>query len=67
MPTPPRKTLLEPGHEAEWDRLNAEKRQALTPPPETPLETLLRRGQRLSSQAAGLLRAIERGSERPRP
>jgi hypothetical protein len=32
MPSSPRRTLLEPGHEAEWKRLNAEKRKALTPP-----------------------------------
>jgi mannose/cellobiose epimerase-like protein (N-acyl-D-glucosamine 2-epimerase family) len=31
------RTLLEPGHEAEWARLNAEKRKALTPPPDTPI------------------------------
>jgi len=58
-------TLLEPGHEAEWARLNAEKREALTPPPGTPIGELLRRGQHLSSQA-GLLRAVERGDERSR-
>jgi hypothetical protein len=60
----PHKTLLEPGHEAEWARLNAEKRQALTPAPDTPIGELLRRGQHLSSQAAGLLRAVERGDGR---
>lgn len=54
------KTLLEPGHEAEWARLNAEKRRALTPPPDTPIGELLRRGQHLSAQAAALLRAVER-------
>lgn len=59
-------TLIEPGHETEWARLNAEKRRALTPPPETPIGELLRRGQHLSAQAAGLLRAIERADERPR-
>jgi hypothetical protein len=53
-------TLLEPGHRAAWARLNTEKRQLLTPPPDTPIGELLRRGQRLSAQAAGLLRAIER-------
>ncbi len=58
-------TLIEPGHEAEWARLNAEKRRALTPPPDTPVGELLRRGQHLSAQAAGLLRAIERADERP--
>lgn len=57
-----RQTLLEPGHESEWKRLNEEKRQLLTPPPSTPPEELLRRGQRLSAQAAALLRAVERAS-----
>jgi mannose/cellobiose epimerase-like protein (N-acyl-D-glucosamine 2-epimerase family) len=63
---PKRRTLIEPGHEAEWARLNAEKRQALTPPPDTPIGELLRRGQHLSAQAAGLLRAIDRADERSR-
>jgi mannose/cellobiose epimerase-like protein (N-acyl-D-glucosamine 2-epimerase family) len=61
------RTLLEPGHEAEWARLNAEKRQALTPPPDTPIGELLRRGQELSAQATGLLRAVDRANEHPRP
>lgn len=56
-----KKTLLEPGHEAEWARLGAEKRRALTPAPDTPVGQLLRRGQDLSAQAVGLLRAVERG------
>ena len=66
MAARPRKTLLEPGHEAEWERLNAEKRRALTPAPDTPIGELLRRGQHLSAQAGGLLRAVERGDERAR-
>jgi mannose/cellobiose epimerase-like protein (N-acyl-D-glucosamine 2-epimerase family) len=61
------RTLLEPGHEAEWARLNAEKRKALTPPPDTPIGELLRRGQALSAQATGLLRAVDRANEHPRP
>jgi hypothetical protein len=61
------RTLLEPGHEAEWARLNAEKRKALTPPPDTPIGVLLRRGQELSAQATGLLRAVDRANEHPRP
>lgn len=61
------RTLLEPGHEAEWARLNAEKRKALTPPPDTPIGELLRRGQELSAQATGLLRAVDRANEHPRP
>jgi hypothetical protein len=60
MPSTPHRTLLEPGHEADWKRLNAEKRRALTPPPETPIAELLRRGQHLSAQASSLLRAVER-------
>jgi len=66
MPSSPHKTLLEPGHEAEWKQLNAEKRRALTPPPETPVAELLRRGQHLSAQAGGLLRAVERAGGRSR-
>lgn len=66
MAARPRKTLLEPGHEAEWAGLNREKREALTPDPDTPIGELLRRGQHLSSQAAGLLRAIERADDRAR-
>jgi hypothetical protein len=54
------RTLLEPGHEAEWAELDKEKRRALTPPPDTPIGELLRRGQNLSAQAAGLVRAVER-------
>jgi hypothetical protein len=67
MATQPHRTLLEPGHKAEWAELNREKRQALTPSPDTPVGELLRRGQHLSAQAAGLLRAIERADERSRP
>jgi hypothetical protein len=52
--------LLEPGHEAEWAALNEEKRRALTPPADTPVEVLLRQGQHLSRQAWLLLRAVER-------
>jgi hypothetical protein len=59
--------MLEPGHEAEWAQLNAEKRKALTPPPDTPVGELLRRGQELSAQAAGLLRAVDRADEHPQP
>jgi hypothetical protein len=62
----PHHTLIERGHEAEWARLNAEKRRLLTPAEETPVGELLRRGQHLSAQAAGLLRAVERAGERAR-
>jgi hypothetical protein len=55
-------TLLEPGHEAEWQRLDAEKRALLTPAPDTPIGELLRRGQHLSAQAARLMRAVDRGN-----
>ena len=66
MSATPRKTLLEPGHEAEWAALNEEKRRLLTPPPDTPIGELLRRGQHLSAQAAGLVRAVERANGRAR-
>jgi hypothetical protein len=52
--------LLEPGHEAEWAVLNEEKRRVLTPPPDTPVSELLRRGQHLSAQATKLLRAVDK-------
>jgi hypothetical protein len=58
--TPKKHPLLAPGNEAEWAELNAEKRKALTPPPDTPIGELLRRGQHLSAQGAKLLRAVER-------
>ena len=54
--------LLSVGHEAEWAVLNEEKRRALTPPPDTPVEELLRQGQHLSAQAAWLLRAVEQAN-----
>jgi mannose/cellobiose epimerase-like protein (N-acyl-D-glucosamine 2-epimerase family) len=60
------RTLIEPGHETEWSRLDAEKRRALIPPPETPIAELLRRGQHLSAQAGGLLRAVERADHASR-
>ena len=60
-------TLMEPGHEAEWAELNAEKRRALTPPPDTPISELLRRGQQLSSQAVNLLKAVDRANGRRTP
>lgn len=58
--------LIAPGNDAEWAELNAEKRQALTPPPDTPIGELLRRGQHLSAQGANLLRAVERANGRRR-
>jgi hypothetical protein len=57
---PKKRPLMAPGNEAEWAELNAEKRRALTPPPDTPIGELLRRGQHLSAQGAKLLRAVER-------
>jgi hypothetical protein len=56
-----RTTLLEPGHDATWDRLGREKRAALRWSVDTPVEELLRAGQRLSAQAAALRRALEDG------
>ena len=55
-------TLLRPGA-PEWAALNEEKRRLLTPPPDTPIEELLRRGERLSEQAARLAAAVERADE----
>jgi hypothetical protein len=67
MATPPRKTLLEPGHEAEWAELNREKREhhiraarALTP------SERVAQGQRLSQRAVQI-RVIANGFvRRPR-
>lgn len=63
MTTRSHKTLLEPGHEAEWAELNREKREyqqraarALTP------SQRVARGQKLSQQAVQLLAStIRRG------
>jgi hypothetical protein len=60
MATRTDKSLVAPGNEAEWAELEREKRTALTPPADTPVGELLRRGQHLSAQAGGLLRAVER-------
>ena len=58
----PRKTLLEPGHEAQWAELNREKREyrqqearALTP------SERVAQGQKLSQQAVQLLASTIRG------
>lgn len=59
---PKKAPLLAPGNDAEWARLNAEKREALTAPPDMPIGELLRRGQHLSAQGANLLRAVERAN-----
>ena len=64
----PHKTLLEPGHEAEWAELNREKREfqqraarALTP------SQRVAQGQKLSQQAVQLLAStIRRGHVPPR-
>ena len=62
-----RKTLLEPGHEAEWAELNREKREyhqrtarALTP------SQRVASGQKLSQQAVKLLAATIRAGHAPR-
>jgi hypothetical protein len=62
----PANPLLSVGHEAEWAVINEEKRRALMPPANTPIEELLRRGQHLSAQAAWLLRAVEQANGRTR-
>lgn len=62
----PRPTLLVPGHEATWARINDEDRQRAIPAVNTPIETLLRSGMALTEQASVLLNAIERpGAGRP--
>jgi mannose/cellobiose epimerase-like protein (N-acyl-D-glucosamine 2-epimerase family) len=68
MSAAPRKTLLEPGHDAEWAELNREKREYhheqarnLTPSERVAL------GQTLSQQAVQLLAStIRRGHVPPR-
>jgi mannose/cellobiose epimerase-like protein (N-acyl-D-glucosamine 2-epimerase family) len=68
MATQPRKTLLEPGHEAEWAELNREKREhhirharALTP------SERVAQGQKLSQQAVQILASsIRAGNVPPR-
>ncbi len=66
MATRSRKTLLEPGHEAEWAELNREKREyhqrnarALTP------SQRVAQGQKLSQQAVSLLASMIRGGNVP--
>ena len=53
-----RRNLLRPGREAEWEKINAGKRELLAGGPRGSVEARLRRGQRLSAQAARLRRAI---------
>lgn len=67
MSATPHKTLLEPGHEAEWAELNREKRayhqrttRALTP------AERIEKGQRLSQQGVKLLAAAIRAGHAPR-
>jgi mannose/cellobiose epimerase-like protein (N-acyl-D-glucosamine 2-epimerase family) len=67
MSATPRKTLLEPGHEAEWAELNREKREhhqraalAMTP------SERIAEGQKLSQQAVSLLAASIRAGHAPR-
>lgn len=62
-----RHTLLEPGHEAEWSRINREKAEAhrahalgLTP------AQRIEEGQKLSQQAVSLLSASVKGGHAPR-
>lgn len=66
MAARPHKTLLEPGHEAEWAEFNREKREyhqrqarALTP------SERIAQGQRLSQQAVSLLASVMRGGHVP--
>ncbi|MEX2195611.1 MAG: hypothetical protein WD844_10030 [Thermoleophilaceae bacterium] len=57
------RTLLEPGHEAEWTALGEQKRRALRPPADASVEELLRHGVALSRQAAMLLGGIDRAED----
>jgi hypothetical protein len=52
------RSLLRPGREAEWEQINVGKRKLLAGSGRESLEARLRRGQRLSAQAARLRRAI---------
>jgi len=60
-------SLLEPGHEREWERLNAEKQRLRLDASDAPVGELLRRGQALSAQAMRLRRAVEPTDARTRP
>jgi hypothetical protein len=67
MASRPRKTLLEPGHEAEWAVINREEAEyhlkaarALTP------SQRIAKGQKLSQQAVALLTASIRAGNVPR-
>jgi mannose/cellobiose epimerase-like protein (N-acyl-D-glucosamine 2-epimerase family) len=66
MSTTPHKTLLEPGHEAEWAELNREKREyhQRTARAMTPSERIAQ-GQKLSQQAVKLLAASIRAGHVP--
>jgi hypothetical protein len=55
-----RHTLLAPGNEQAWARINQEERRLAVPPPNTPVETLLRTGIALCEQAFMLVNAVER-------
>jgi len=56
---PPFRTLLAPGNQSRWEAINAEEdRQRRESARGATVEELLRRGQRLSSQAAKLRRAV---------
>ena len=57
---PTRHTLLTPGNERAWARINEEERRLAAPPPDTPVEALLRSGMALCEQAFMLVNAIER-------
>ncbi len=52
------KSLLRPGRTADWAKLDAEKRALLAGDGRDSLEERLRRGQRLSAQAARLRRSL---------
>jgi len=55
-----RRSLLRPGAEAEWEQIDSSKRALLAAGPRGSIEARLRRGQRLSAQAARLRRGLVR-------
>lgn len=67
MPDPVRKTLLEPGHEAQWAEINGEEDEHRRR--ETRALSMAERiehGQKLSQQAVALLAASIRGGHVPK-
>lgn len=67
MATQPRKTLLEPGHEAEWAEINREEdEQRRRETRSLTMAERIRHGENLSQQAVALLAASIRAGNVPR-